>query len=951
MEINKDNNVQSTTANLNALEEKAREQLHSDVRYLSTKLGEAIRELEGEDIYNLVEKEIRQLTKKLRDLAEDSPQESTKLETQLLAKLERLSSSEAQKLLRAFMLYFQLVNLAEEVHRVRINSLRESKATPENPRHESIAGAIKKLKDDGWSLTEVLKFIDNLDIQLTITAHPTEVKRETVRIKLERIANNLKLLSDSNLSAREKRHKEEAIAAHIATLWHTQELFSKKPTVRDEMKSAHHYFELALLNAVPRITLDLEHALKSYYQEGNQESKYEGKRRLPTFLHFRSWIGGDRDGNPFVTPDLMKEAYSRQTLLVLESYLKNLDEMVQNLSQWEERVQSSKEFKENFEILSNILGKAKQWEHEPYRKYLSLIHRALSKEKATLLKNKQSLSENEQQAIITLQYPKGIQGYIADIETLETSLFQNKGKSAAKAFVRPSLYQAYAFNFHLAALDIREHSRHHEQAIAELFKYAEVYYGPEKRDYEKLNEEERIKILAAEICSKRPLAPAGQIFSEETTKALEFLKVFKNLQKQYGKDSIGSYIISMTEGVSDVLEVLLLAKEAGINKAIDITPLFETEQDLKNAPKILKTLFELDCYKNHVKTRGLQEIMIGYSDSNKDAGFLAANWALYQAQEGIATVCKEYNIAWRIFHGRGTSIGRGGGPTGKAILAQPPGSLGGKMRLTEQGEALSERYSSVDLAHRHLEQVVHAFILSSARDARPLPQVPDSYREALNLAAEEAKNKYRALLEENNFLDFYHTVTPIEEISRLNIGSRPARRKGERSLSNLRAIPWVFSWTQCRANLPGWFSLGTGLSKIDTSLLKEMYSQWDFFKALIDFAQMSLAKADMGVFHSYLGLVPSVELREHFWDIISQEYKLSLDVIEQTTNKTLLADDSVLKESIKLRNPYIDPLSYLQIELLKRLRNMEEENPERTELEHAVMLSLIGVATGMRNTG
>ncbi len=939
--------TKETNETLEILEKKAREQLHSDVRYLSTKLGEIILDLEGEEIYHLVEKEVRQLTKQIRKLEEEDAQEELGVKRrELLSNLEQLSPSKSQKLLRAFMLYFQLVNIAEELHRVRVNRIREGESTLERSRRESIAAAVKKLRDEGWSFEEVLKFIGSLDIQLTLTAHPTEVKRQTVRIKLERIAKNLQLLDDVSLSPSEKRHSEESIHAHITTLWRTQELFSKKPTVRDEMKSAHHYFEHALLEALPRIMLDLEYALKTCYEESYVD-------RLPVIIHFRSWIGGDRDGNPFVTPEMMNEAYLRQSLLVIERYLHDIDEMVQNLSQWEKRVQPSEGLQDNFLGLSNELGKAKLWEYEPYRRYLSLMHRALRGQHSFFRKGVKFFGDRERETTHDelpqqgpSHYPEGIKGYIRDIKILEDSLFQNKDKHAAEAFVRPNLYRAQAFHFHLAALDIREHSRVHEHVVAELFNYAEVC-----TDYESCSEQERIRFLEQEICSKRPLAPAEADFDNETVKALGFLKVFKSMQERHGQKATGSYIISMTEGVSDVLEVLLLAKEAGVQDGVDVTPLFETLQDLENAPKVLDELFQLSCYKKHVEKRGVQEVMIGYSDSNKDAGFLAANWGLYKAQESIAAVCEKHNIALRIFHGRGTSIGRGGGPAGKAILAQPPGSLGGRMRLTEQGEALSERYSSIDLAHRHLEQVIHAVILSSARDARELPQVPASYREALEQASNIAKTKYRTLLEADGFLDFYHTVTPIEEISRLNIGSRPARRKGERSLGNLRAIPWVFSWTQCRANLPGWFSLGTGLGKIDKPLLKEMYSEWPFFKTLIDFAQMSLAKADMGIFSSYLNLVPSEDLRKRFGEIISQEHSLTIEIVKQVTNKALLEDDPVLKEGIKLRNPYIDPISYLQIELLKLLRNMDEDNPEREELEHAVMISLIGVATGMRNTG
>ena len=480
--------------------------------------------------------------------------------------------------------------------------------------------------------------------------------------------------------------------------------------------------------------------------------------------------------------------------------------------------------------------------------------------------------------------------------------------------------------------------------MADLLAYAGV-----TANYATLDEDARVELLAHELISKRPLAPADADLQEETHRALEFLTVFKQVQQKYGKEATGGYVVSMTEGASDVLEVLILAKQAGLGE-IDAVPLFETGQDLLNAPRILTQLLDLEVYRKHVEARGVQEVMIGYSDSNKDVGFLAANWALYQAQEGIAAVCKAEDIPLRIFHGRGTSIGRGGGPTGQAILAQPPGSLNGRMRLTEQGEALSERYADPDLAHRHLEQVAYAFILSSARDARDLPTLPQSYRDELERAASASREKYRAFLEADGFLDFYHTVTPIEEISRLNVGSRPARRRGEQSLQNLRAIPWVFSWTQCRANLPGWFGLGTGLAVLSDETLRDMYASWPFFGTIIDFAQMSLAKADLGIFESYLELVPD-SLKTTFWPIIRDEYRLTVQQIERATGLELLEHDATLTRAIDLRNPYVDPISYLQVELLKRLRNLPSESPEREDLDYAVLVSLLGISAGMRNTG
>lgn len=904
-------------------QDQAFAQLRADVDFLGRALGTIIREHEGDALFNLVER-VRSLTKRLRGAPHDGA-----LKTELTSLLSELSLANAEKLLRAFTVYFQLINLAEEIHRVRVNRVREAQATPQTPRSESVAAAVKALKDQGWSYDEARRFIETLDIQLTLTAHPTEVKRYTIRLKLERIASALRQLGERDLAPQLRFTLEQEILAEIATLWQTRELVAEKPSVLDEVKSALYYFQRTLLDVIPRLMLDMEQALQLYYQASTVRDA------LPPVIRFRSWIGGDRDGNPFVTPAVTAEAYSLQAEVALNQQLEAIDLLVQRLSQWNARTQLSDPFSHDLEALKARHGEPDRFTGEPYRQKLLFMNRLLRAEKALALDDPENKTG----------YPDHAHGYLRDLTLIETSLWDSDGARAAAAFVRPALYRAQAFGFHLSALDLREHSKQHEAAVGDLLAFAGVC-----EDYASRDEPTRVSLLAQELASRRPLAPLGAPLEDNTGRALDFLKVFQLAQQRYGKEATGSYIVSMTEGTSDVLEVLLLAKQAGVLE-LDATPLFETVDDLEAAPEVLRELFSIPPYLEHVRRRGVQEVMIGYSDSNKDAGFLAANWALYQAQEKIAQVCREADIPLRIFHGRGTSIGRGGGPTGQAILAQPPGSLGGRMRMTEQGEALSDRYADPDLAHRHLEQVVHAFIRSSARDAdSQLPQLPSSYREALSRAAGAAKERYRSLLETPGFLDFYHTVTPIEEISRLNIGSRPARRKGERSLGNLRAIPWVFSWTQCRANLPGWFGLGSGLREIEQGTLSDMYQQWPFFKTIVDFAQMSLAKADMGIFKSYLALVPP-DLRNTFGPIIEAEHQLTLEVIQHATGKALLENDPTLTRAIELRNPYVDPLSYLQVELLRRLRQAEQSGDDREQLDYAVLVSLIGISAGMRNTG
>jgi phosphoenolpyruvate carboxylase len=903
--------------------ERAFEQLRADVDFLASALGTVMTELEGQSFFDTVET-VRTLTKQLRSSGDGA------LRGEIRKLLAGTSLPTAERLVRAFTVYFQLINLAEEIHRVRVIRLREGQATRDTPRAESVAAAVKRLKDQGWSRQEVGRFIQELDIQLTLTAHPTEVKRYTVRLKLERIAEAMRQLSERQLAPQVKESLQDELFAEISTLWQTRELVTVKPTVMDEVKSALYYYRRSLLEVIPRLMLDMESALEMYY--GTERLS----EPLPPVLKFRSWIGGDRDGNPFVTPEITAEAYHLQSEVALGSYLSDVDHLVQRLSQWEGRISLTRSFREALKKQIEQEGLPQRFVGEPYRQKLIFMHRALHAER--------SLPLTASGVSAAGGYADKGEGFENDLKLIEMTLRQGQGERAACAFVRPLRYRARAFGFHLATLDIREHSRVHEAAVADLLRYAGV-----TEDYSALSEAERTELLTAELASRRPLAPPDAPLDDETERALAFLRVFKQVQQKFGVQATGGYVISMTEGVSDVLEVLVLAKQAGLSE-IDATPLFETERDLQNAPEVLKALLDLPVYEKHVRARGVQEVMIGYSDSNKDVGFLAANWALHQAQENIAAVCRDAGIPLRIFHGRGTSIGRGGGPTGQAIMAQPPGSLAGRMRLTEQGEALSDRYADPDIAHRHLEQIVYAFIASSARDARELPVIPANYRESLADAAQAARQCYRGLLEAEGFLDFYHTVTPIEEISRLNIGSRPARRKGEKSLSNLRAIPWVFSWTQCRANLPGWYGLGSGLKVLDTDLLREMYERWPFFKTIIDFAQMSLAKSDMGIFETYLELVPKA-LREPFWRRIKDEYDLTLEQITRTTGAGLLEHDPTLARAIELRNPYVDPISYLQVELLKRRRELPDESPDREQLDYALLVSLLGIAAGVRNTG
>ena len=895
--------------------------LRADVDFLGRALGTVVRELEGERIFDLVE-EVRGTTKRLRS---STGAEADAVRKAFVDRLRSLDLSTAERLQRAFTVYFQLINLAEEIHRVRVNRVRDGDASDERPRPESIAAAVLRLRDDGWTRGEARRLIASLDVGPTLTAHPTEVKRYTVRLKLERIAQAMRSLHEHEVAPPRRRQLQESIHAEIAVLWQTRELLTSKPSVLDEVKSALYYYRRSLLDAVPRLQADVEAALDAAYGPGDDPP-------LGPVVRMRSWIGGDRDGNPFVTPEVTEKAVRLQADVALEAAIADVDVLVQRLSQSGDRVSLTRAFRDELDELVALEGPPDRFEGEPFRRRLFYVHRHLLRARERLVDGRSVDG-----------YPGGAEGFRSDLARIADTLERGQGERAARAFVRPVLQRVAAFGFELAPLDLREHSAVHERAVASLLAYAGVTPA-----YAELAEEDRVAILADELATPRPLAGPCAELGPEAEAALRFLDVVRWVQSDFGRDAFGSYVVSMTEGASDVLEVLVLAKQAGI-RSIDATPLFETQADLDAAPDVLRTLFALPGYRRHVERQGVQEVMIGYSDSNKDAGFLSANWALYRAQEGIAAVCREAGVPLRLFHGRGTSIGRGGGPAGRAILAQPPGSVAGRMRLTEQGEAMADRYSDPDLAHRHLEQIVHAFLVGSARDARGVDATPDRHREALDRAAEAARRAYRDLLEAPGFLDFFAQVTPIEEIARLNVGSRPTRRSGEPSLANLRAIPWVFSWTQCRANLPGWFGLGSGLAQLEAATVREMYADWPFFRTVLDFARMSLLKSDMGVFRNYLSLAdPS--LADRFGPIVLEEHARSVAAVEAASGAPLAGDDT-LSRQVALRNPYVDPISYLQVELLRRLRSLPAESPDRAGVEEAVLVSLVGISAGMRNTG
>lgn len=829
--------------------------LRGDVNVLGRTLGQVLREQEGEGFFELVER-TRALVREVRAGGDDA---------ELRELLRGLDAHDAGNLARAFTWYFQLVNLAEEYERVRVLS------GTQGVRPQSLEQALLDLKAQGVSAEEAEALLARLDLGLTFTAHPTEMRRRTVRSHLVEIARDIPNLEGPGLEG----EGQERVAAHVEALWRTPELRRLKPTVLDEVKGGLNYVS-SIARALPVLQRDLARAFRQVYGR-------ETAARLP--LSFSSWMGGDRDGNPFVTPEATRETLSLHRERARDLLLGAIGQAYADLSQ---------------EDLGTEDG-------ETSRTELRALHDAV----------------RDGQPVDLL--PR--------LEALRERLHAGGQHRSADLLLTPLLTVARVFGVHLVSLDIREHSAQTGAAVARLLAEAGV-----EPDYLNIPEHAKQEVLTRELHSRRPLWPAGEALPDDLEAAIGPIREVQAATRLSGPRAFGRYVISMSESVSDVLEPLLLAREVGFR--VLPVPLFETLDDLERAPQVVWELLSVPEYRALLGD-GVQEIMLGYSDSNKDTGFLAANWALHEAQRRISDVCRRAGVPWRFFHGRGTSIGRGGGPASRAILGQPAGTIDAGIRITEQGEALADKYSHPVLARRNLEQALYGMILAAAR---PAQAPPAEWTEAMTRAARASAHAYRALVDDPDFLPFFEAVTPIHEIARLNIASRPVRRPGPPTLTNLRAIPWVMSWTQNRANLPGWYGLAEGLREIGPDLARAMYAEWPFFRTVLDNAQMSLAKTDFLIFAEYLRLSGEHRLAGD----LRAAYDGTVRLVQEAVGGELLANEPRLSESIGLRNPYIDPIHRIQVELLCRARSAEGG---LDEYERPLLLSLQGIAAGVRNTG
>jgi phosphoenolpyruvate carboxylase len=971
-----------------------------------------LRDACGQDLVNLLN-ELREMCSLDGSAVELLPQ-------QVHQTIEKLDLKDAIRAARAFALYFQLINIVEQHyeqceqklalklslqyaasasqsvdashHQANVASIgaemleKNWQANFEAPKERgTFTSLFPLLKTMGVPPQQLQRLLDELDIGLVFTAHPTEIVRHTIRDKQRKVAKILEQLdrAEQDLtrlgieSSWEVNELENQLLEEILLWWRTDELHQFKPTVLDEVDYTLHYFEEVLFDAIPQLSQRLNLALKQSFPHLNPPSN--------RFCRFGSWVGSDRDGNPSVTPKITWQTACYQRGIVLKKYIKSTRGLSSSLSlslHWSnvlpDLLESLEQDKAHFPDIYEQW--AIRYRQEPYRLKLAYIVNRLSNtlDRNRYVADRDSLKLPKADLNPHTCYHSGAD-FLKELHLIQQSLNQTGLTCQA---LETLICQVEIYGFNLAQLDIRQESGRHADTIAELTEYLQVL----PQSYHTLSEIDRVQWLASELQTRRPLIPGELPFTPKTAETIETFRMLRQLHQEFGAEICQTYIISMNRDVSDILEVMLLAKEAGLYDpatgitSLQIVPLFETVEDLKQAPIVMQSLFELPLYRSALSggyepnpataipglVPHLQEVMLGYSDSNKDAGFLSSNWEIHKAQKALQSIAEKYAVKLRIFHGRGGSVGRGGGPSHEAILAQPGQSINGRIKITEQGEVLASKYSLPELALYNLEQVASAVIetslmFGSVDDIQP-------WNEVMEDLSDRSRRHYRALVYDRpDLVNFFHQVTPIDEISHLQISSRPARRGGKRDLASLRAIPWVFSWTQSRFLLPSWYGVGAALQEFvaedpeqNFELLQGFYRKWPFFRMAISKVEMTISKVDLQIARHYVDELSHPDDKEQFmllFDRITQEYHLVCDMVLRISgHERLLDDNPELQRSIQLRNGSIVPLGFLQVSLLKRLRQhggagMIYSRYSKKELLDGALLTINGIAAGMRNTG
>lgn len=916
--------------------------LVQDIRFLGRCLGDVIREQEGTAAFELVER-IRQLSVAFR-LKRDADAGRT-----LTRLLKNLSNDQTVSVIRAFSYFSHLANIAEDRQHIR---RREHHERQGHLHAGSLALSFERLAGAGVGADEIAEMLAHAMISPVLTAHPTEVQRKSI-LDAERALAELLAQRDALDTPREQAHNEALVRARVTQLWQTRMLRNAKLTVGDEIENALSYYQSTFLREIPRLYTDVETAL-SGHAVGN-------------FLRMGNWIGGDRDGNPFVTAETLRTALGRQSETALRFYLNEVHELGAELSISATLCSVTPAM---LALAAASPDHNPHREDEPYRRALTGIYARLA---ATL--QRLTGTEAPRHAVAPHQPYIDAEAFLHDLQVIQASLCSHHAEVLTRPRLRPLMRAVQVFGFHLATVDLRQSSDQHEAVVAELLQQAQI-----EPAYSRLAEAERRSLLLRMLDDPRPLRVHAAPYSEHVDQELAIFETAREMLQRFGAHAIRHYIISHTEEVSDLLEVLLLLKETGLLQGtltqaamsqLIVVPLFETIGDLQRAEPIMREFYALPGVGAMVqRSGGEQDIMLGYSDSNKDGGTFTSHWALYGAEIALAELFRglrqQHGVKLRLFHGRGGTVGRGGGPSYEAILAQPAGTVNGQIRLTEQGEVIASKYAHPEIGRRNLETLVAATL-----EATLLPpgrqRVSKAFLEAANTLSEASFKAYRQLVYDTpGFTDYFFNATPIREIAELNIGSRPASRKPSRAIEDLRAIPWGFSWGQCRVGLPGWCGFGSAIAEyLDTvpaervqrlALLQRMYKQWPFFRTLLSNLDMVLAKTDLGIAARYVELVEDKRLGRRIFGLIEAEWQRTQDALEWITGETdRLATNPSLARSIEHRFPYLDPLNHLQVELMRRYRRAcashTEPEPGMERVKRGIHISINGLAAGLRNTG
>jgi phosphoenolpyruvate carboxylase len=919
-----------TSANISSKDLPLRE----DIRLLGRILGDTLREQEGITTYELVEN-VRRTSVLFRKTQQDADRIG------LEHILDHLTPHDTLSVVRGFSYFSQLANIAEDLHHNRRR--RAHMKSGSKPQEGSIQLALERLLDKNVSAEVLQNFFDKAIVSPVLTAHPTEVQRKSI-LDCQMIISSL--LSDRDrmdMTPEELAENEESLRRFVLILWDTRMLRYSKLTVQDEIKNGLTFYGHTFLTEVPQLYANLEKQLQGQY----------GKAfRVSPLLRVGSWIGGDRDGNPFVTAEVMNNASTSHSAVAFDFYLSETNLMGKRLSLSSRLVEVSDAL---LKLAAKSPDKSPSRDDEPYRRALIGVYSRLVATAKQLSHRVEHLRQLDENAV---PYADP-QAFIADLDILIDSLNKHHAVNLANGRLANLRRAAEVFGFHLAPLDMRQHSGVHEQVVGELMAVAGI------KDYLQQDENTRRVSLLLVLKQGKKLADDISKFTDTVQGELRIMQTAADIHQSFGRAALPNYIISMTKGVSDMLEVALMVQQSGLLEVsgkstalhLNIIPLFETIDDLRGSSQIMDELFSIPFYRELLQSRGnTQEVMLGYSDSNKDGGYLTANWELYKAEIDLVKIFEKHGIELRLFHGRGGSVGRGGGPSYEAIRAQPPGSVNGQIRITEQGEVISSKYSNPEIGRRNLETLIaatmEATLLHKHGDDTTMPD----YHRIMEEMSLDAIAAYRELVFETpGFTDYFFAATPIREIAELNIGSRPSARKSTNRIEDLRAIPWVFSWSNSRVILPGWYGFGSAVEKFierhgaaGLKQLQAMNKNWAFFRGLLSNMDMVLSKTDMGIASRYAQLVPDEKVRNRIFSMIETEWeRTTIHLLAITQSATLLADNPSMARSLNTRLPYIDPLNHLQVMLLERTRAGESDE----KLRRALHITINGIAAGLRNSG